>query len=214
MLLNHEGVLCEVINPKKSKPNVSARFSDGEAFKGSNFWNETESMKLEIILYHDDFNVVNPLRNKTSKYEVSAFHFVLGNLPAKYRSRLTNIHLVSLVPALLIGKYGYEKVLEPLIKDLKTLETQGLDIGFEGKKLHFQGTLSMVVCDNLAAHVLGRLFCTFIAQYNIFVSFVIAKKTNFKSHQIFRITHFAHRKDMIILYSLSQSLQIFHQFMV
>ena len=81
--------------------------------------------------------------------------------PAKYRSRLTPIHLVSLVPARLIGKYGYEKVLEPLIKDLKTLETQGLDIGFEGKKLHFHGTLSMVVCDNLAAHALGGYFCSF-----------------------------------------------------
>ena len=106
MLLNHEDVLCEVINPKKSKLNIYQRFSDiyerfsdGEAFKGSNFWNETESMKLEIILCHYDFNVVNPLGNKTLKYKVSAFYFVLGNLPAKYRSRLTDIHLVSLVPA-------------------------------------------------------------------------------------------------------------------
>ena len=74
MLLNHEDVLCEVINPKKSKLNIYQRFSDiyerfsdGEAFKGSNFWNETESMKLEIILYHYDFNVVNPLGNKSIK---------------------------------------------------------------------------------------------------------------------------------------------------
>ena len=80
MLLNH--VKCEIISPKKSKPNIYERFSEGEAFKGSNFWNETESMKLEIILYHDDFNVVNPLGNKTSKYKVSACYFVLGNLPA------------------------------------------------------------------------------------------------------------------------------------
>ena len=94
-------------------------------------------MKLEIILYHDAFSVVNPLGNKTSKYKVSASYFVLRNLPAKYRSRLTEIHLASLIPARLIGKYGYKKVLEPLIKVLKTLETQGLDIGFEGKKLHF-----------------------------------------------------------------------------
>ena len=99
MLLNHEDVLCEVINPKKSKLNIYERFSDTEPFKGSNFWNKTESIKLEIILYHSDFNVVNPLGNKTLKYKVSAFYFVLGNLPAKYRSRLTDIHLVSLVPA-------------------------------------------------------------------------------------------------------------------
>ena len=47
------------------------------------FWSASEGIKkLEIILYHDDFNVVNPLRNKTGKYKVSAFYFVLGNLPA------------------------------------------------------------------------------------------------------------------------------------
>ena len=200
MLLNHEDVLCEIISPKKSKPNIYERFSEGEAFNGSNFWNETESMKLEIILYHDDFNVVNPLGNKTSKYKVSAVYFVLGNLPAKYRSRLTDIHLLSIVPTRLISKYGYEKVLEPLIKDLKTLETQGLDIVFEGKKLHFQGTfLSMVVCDNLAAHAVFAA----LAQQNVFVGFAIAKKTNFKSHHIFHITHSAQRKNMTILYSLS-----------
>ena len=41
MPLNHEDVLCEIINPKKSKPNMYERFSEGEAFKGSNFCNET-----------------------------------------------------------------------------------------------------------------------------------------------------------------------------
>ena len=39
MLLNH--VKCEIISPKKSKPNIYERFSEGEAFKGSNFCNET-----------------------------------------------------------------------------------------------------------------------------------------------------------------------------
>ena len=40
MLLNHEDVLCEVINLKTSEPNIYERFSVGEAFNGSNFWSE------------------------------------------------------------------------------------------------------------------------------------------------------------------------------
>ena len=51
--------------------------------------------------------------------------------------------------------------MEPLIKGFETLETRGLDIGFEEKRLHFQGTLSMVICDNLAAHALGGYFHNF-----------------------------------------------------
>ena len=40
MLLDHEDVLCEVINLKTSEPNIYERFSIGEAFNGSNFWSE------------------------------------------------------------------------------------------------------------------------------------------------------------------------------
>lgn len=126
------------------------------------FWSASEGIKkLEIILYHDDFNVVNPLRNKTSKYKVSAFYFVLGNLPATYKSRFTDIHLIDLTQAKVITKYGYENVLQPLINDLIVLDTQGLDVLFEGRTLHFQGSLGMVACDNLAAHARGGYFCNF-----------------------------------------------------
>ena len=92
---------------------------------------------------------------------MSAFYFVLGNLPAKYKSRLTDIHPVGLTQAKVITKDRYENVLQPLINDLIVLETQGLDVLFEGRTLHFQGSLSMVVCDNLAAHALGGYFCNF-----------------------------------------------------
>ena len=40
------------------------------------------------------------------------------------------------------------------------LEIQGLDVLFEGRTLHFQRSLSTVVC-NLAAHALGGYFCNF-----------------------------------------------------
>ena len=86
---------------------------------------------------------------------MSAFYSVSGNLPAKYKSRLTDIYLVGLTQVKVITKYGYENVLQLLIDDL----TQNLDVLFEGRTLYFQGSLSMVVCDNLAAHALGGYLC-------------------------------------------------------
>ena len=65
--------------------------------------------------YHDDFNIVNPSGNKTEKYKVSAFHFIIGNFSAKFKSRLKYIHLAVLSPAAFVSKYGYKTILAPLL---------------------------------------------------------------------------------------------------
>ena len=50
-----------------------------------------------------------------------AFYFTLGNLPPKYRSRLTSIHLLALVKSSFISEYGMDAVMKPFIQDLKKL---------------------------------------------------------------------------------------------
>ena len=107
----------------------------------------------QLILYHDDFNVVNPQGNKVVKYKSSAFCFVLGNIPSKLRSRLCDINLVMISPATLI--------LQPFLKDLEKLETSGIRVVVEGRSIIFRGTLYMVIADNLSAHALGGFFCNF-----------------------------------------------------
>lgn len=55
--------------------------------------------------------------------------------------------------------YGYNSVLEPLIKSLQYLETTGVfvgKLGFNGK-----GTILSVVADNLAAHFNVDTFCRY-----------------------------------------------------
>ena len=164
MYLEHEHVLGEVINNQSSlagKDNsVIRRYSDGIAYAGNKLFSST-GHQLEIILHHDDFNVVNPLGNKVSKYKLSAFYFVVGNISNKFRSRLKDIHLVLLCPSTLVTEYGYEKLLTPLLEDLYKLETEGLIIKFENQSFTFKGSLSMIIADNLAAHALGGFFCNF-----------------------------------------------------
>ena len=46
----------------------------------------------------------NPVGNKIVKYKMPAFYFVLGNIPAKYSSRLNDIHLLLLSPSPLVQK--------------------------------------------------------------------------------------------------------------
>ena len=134
-------------------------FRDGAAYKNNLFLNSTPNV-LELCIYHDDFSIVNPLGNKTHKHKIPAFYFVLGNFPSKFRSRLSDIHLILLSPASLVAKYRCCSHLSLLIEDLKNFETNEISVNFDGLLHHFKGTLSMVVADNLAAHALG-FFCNF-----------------------------------------------------
>ena len=133
-------------------------------------------------MYHDDFGVSNPLGNKIKKYKTSAFYFVLGNIPTKYRSHLKDIQLALLFPSELTGKYGYESLLQPLIEDI--LETTGIEITFEGRTHIFRGTIMMVVADNLASHALmGGFFCNFSSVKKFCRFCNVSKRTKRTTHE-------------------------------
>lgn len=67
--------------------------------------------------------------------------------PPKFNSVLMNIHLVSLFHAQDLHKYGFDVILEPLINDMKKLESQGLSFPFSDEQVY--GTISQIIGDNL-----------------------------------------------------------------
>ena len=160
VVLSHEDILAHILQQNENNDGVYKSFRDGAAYKNNLFLNSTPNV-LELCIYHDDFSIVNPLGNKTHKHKISAFYFVLGNFPSKFRSRLNDIYLILLYPASLVAKYGYHSLLSPLIEDLKNLEINGISVNFDGLLHHFKDTLSMVVADNLADCALGGFFCNF-----------------------------------------------------
>lgn len=101
MLLKHEYLSGEVLNRPKTNTNKYNCYSDRNIFK-KNFWNTSEGIKLEMILYHDDFNIGNPLGYKASKYKVPAFYLVLENLTENSKLYITDIHVVGLTQARVI----------------------------------------------------------------------------------------------------------------
>ena len=85
---------------------------------------------LEIILYHDDFEIVNPLGNKVSKYKISAFYFILGNIPSKFRSRLNDIILLLISSASFVQKYGYSEILQPCLSRIFQIAKIRMHVNF------------------------------------------------------------------------------------
>ena len=95
---------------------------------------------------------------------VTAVYWVLGDVPSELRSQLTSIYLAPLCKANDVKKkYGYETVLEPLLKDLVTLEKEGIFLPQVGRNV--RGTVFCVSADNLGAHSLSGLVESFSAHF-------------------------------------------------
>lgn len=100
-------------------------FCDGSYFKSHPLF-LSNKFALQIQLYYDDFECVNPLGSKKGMHKVGCLYFILRNLPPRVNSALLNIHLVSLFHAQDAKKYGIDEILKPLVKDLKILLLLGL----------------------------------------------------------------------------------------
>lgn len=109
---------------------------------------------LQIQVYYDEFETANPLGSKRGVHKVGALYFVLRNLPPKFSSRLMNIHLIALLHAQDVKKYGFDPILEPLIRDIKILESDGIELPISTSRVY--GTICQVIGDNLGMHsILG-----------------------------------------------------------
>lgn len=82
-----------------------------------------------------------------------AVYWALANIPAKFRSALHTIQLDVLCNSNDLRHFGYSRILEPLLNDLKTLEREGVYIESLGDCV--RGSVFAVVADNIAAHGLA-----------------------------------------------------------
>ena len=56
-------------------------------------------------------------------FVIGAFYYVLGNIKPQKRSRLSRIQLLLLAKYQTISEFGIDKILEPIINDIKKLES-------------------------------------------------------------------------------------------
>ena len=117
---------------------------------------------LQIQLYHDDFQVTNPLGSKTIK--ISAFYYTLGNIKPKHRSKLSVIQLAVLAESKYVNRNNLKLLLRPMIEDLKHLEQNGIPVNIDDMTTYVKGTVSFVAADNLASHFLGGFYESFSIQ--------------------------------------------------
>ncbi|KAK3928716.1 Anthranilate phosphoribosyltransferase [Frankliniella fusca] len=123
---------------------------DGSSFMGHSLFME-DPTALQIILYYDDVSLAKALGPANSTFKISHWAFTLGNLKPWHRTKVDPIQLVMLCREQVVSYFGLERVLKPLIEDLKSLEEDGVEI--RGEKV--KASIALILGDNLAAHTIG-----------------------------------------------------------
>jgi len=128
-LLNQKDVLSKVFE-KRRQQSVSDQlhyrfFEDGQHFKNNAFLSGDE-LRISLCLYIDDFEICNPLGTSRKTHKLCAVYWILGNLPPGSHSSLASIYLAILCKTNDVKTYGYNRIFEPLLQDLVTLEQQGV----------------------------------------------------------------------------------------
>ncbi len=131
---------------------------------------------LQIQLYFDDLETTNPLGSKTKIHKMGTVYFALRNVPSEYNSVLSNIHLYLLFNSVDKDIYGFDRILEPLLTDLKEIEQNGIEVKIHDKYQLLYGTLCLLTADNLACHSLCGYVESFSA--NRFCQFCLIDKSS------------------------------------
>ena len=183
-LLSRQEVIDQIVEGHQRQDDAQSGVSykcskDGSLFKDNPFFSRG---KPRIILqcYVDDFEVCNPLGTSRKKHKLCAVYWVLGNLRPGSHSSLSSIYLAVLCKTDHVKIYGYDRILEPLLQDLKTLEELGVYVPLLGESV--KGTIFSVVADNLGAHSIAGFMESFSVEH--YCRFCTGKSSDIQLHSV------------------------------
>ncbi|CAF4186170.1 unnamed protein product [Rotaria sordida] len=141
-----------ILTTKKDK-DLLLTYRDGTAIVSNKLFQKNKNSFL-LQLYSDEVSVINPIGPKKDEKKLLLFYYILDDLPHIVRSLLNSIGLVGIcLSKLLTNSTNRQIYFETMIKDLNTLQTEGLTLSTFTGRLYF--TFNLIVADNLAANDLG-----------------------------------------------------------
>lgn len=106
---------------------------------------------IRLSFYQDDVEVGNAFSSRAGKNKISNFCIKVQNFPAQWNSSPKSIFPVTYTLSTQVKQCGYNKILEPLISDLKKLE-EGVTVFYGSEKFELRATVTVFCGDTLAAH--------------------------------------------------------------
>lgn len=153
-LLNMPEVWHYVQNQHRSTDGLMRDYCDGSHIKSNPLFQQHPTA-LQILMSHDDFEIVNPLGSHVKKHKIAMFYFTLANIPPQHRSKLTAIQMLCLAKSKDLRMFGIDKLLNDFVCTVREMQSNGINITINGEAKQVYGTLVACPCDTLAAQWLG-----------------------------------------------------------
>ncbi|CAN7978301.1 unnamed protein product [Ixodes persulcatus] len=152
MLLENRSVSQVLSEPRKgSRANgLLEDFCDGASYQRNVIFT-SNNPSLQIMIYQDAFEVVNPLGSARKVHKVVGVYFTLANFAKHNRSTRDHLQLALLFNESDMRAFGHEKIFDPLIRDFADLEINGLTLN----GVNIKGTVACILGDNLGSHFIG-----------------------------------------------------------
>jgi hypothetical protein len=90
-------------------------YTDGSMYKGTSNFHDC----INLFLYQDEFELVNPLGQAKTVHKVLAFYYSIGNIAVQFRSNVDHIQLVLLCKSVDYKYFGAQRILTPLFLNLR-----------------------------------------------------------------------------------------------
>ncbi len=153
-LLQDPSVIAALEAPRVHRDGILVDLSDGTLVQNHPVLQE-HPHALQLVGYYDEVEVCNPLGAKTKVHKMGIVFFTIANLHPKYRSMLKAINLVAVANTTVVDEFGIDKVLQPMVDELNTLATSGVDIAWKSGQEVLHCALVAFLADNLASHLIG-----------------------------------------------------------
>ena len=146
-------------DPYNYEEGVFKDTRDGSCFQTNEFF-KTNPDAVALVVFVDELEVVNPLGAAKTKHKINCTYYTCLNIQPALRSKVHSIQLVSLVRSTFWKKNGNATCNDKFIKDLKSLEEDGLRVASPVDSTVKVG-LAYIVGDNLGQHNLSEISQSF-----------------------------------------------------
>ena len=159
--------------------SVFSDIKDGLLYKRNRYFKENQNA-FAIILFQDAFTAASSLGSARKTYKYVATYMTMADFPAHCRMNINTIKLISLLAVDDIKKVTKEVAYGSIIKNLKLLEEEGINVN----GANYKAGLLMICGDNLGAHEVGGFLQAFHSGVNYICRFCLIEGQNLNEKKV------------------------------